>query len=72
MQHPEGFIHDLSLVCRLNKSLYRLKQALRCWYANMDNFMLLLGIERCKYDPNVYFKNFIYGELHEEIYMDHY
>ena len=53
MQYPEGFIHDPSLVCRLRKSLYGLKQSPRAWYAKMDNFMLLLGFEICKYDPNV-------------------
>ena len=54
MQHPEGFIHDPSLVCRLNNSLYGLKQAPKAWYAKMDNFLLSLGFERCKFDPNVY------------------
>ena len=53
----EVFIEDPSLVCRLNKSLYGLKQAPRAWYAKMDNFMLSLGFERCKYDTNVYLKN---------------
>ena len=46
MQHIEGFIHDTLLVFRLNNSLYGLKQALRAWYAKMDNFLLSLGFER--------------------------
>ena len=54
MQHPKGFIHDPSLVCRLKNSLYGLKQAPKAWYAKMDNFLLSLGFERCKFDPNVY------------------
>ena len=45
-QHTEGFIHDPSLVFRLNKSLYCLKQSPRAWYAKMDNFLLSLGFER--------------------------
>ena len=57
MHKPEGFIEYPSLVCRLKKSLYGLKQALGAWYANMDNVMLLLGFERCKYDPNVYLQH---------------
>ena len=57
MQHYGGFIHDPSLVFRLKKSLYGLKQSLRTWYAKIDNFLLSLGFERCKYDPNVYLNN---------------
>ena len=54
MEQPHGFIQDSSLVCRLNKSLYDLKQALRAWYAKMDSFLLSQNFERCKSDPNVY------------------
>ena len=46
MKQHEGFIHDPLLVCRLKKSLYGLKQALRDWYVKMDNFLLLQGFER--------------------------
>ena len=59
MQQPKGFIHDPSLVFRLNKSLYGLNQAPRAWYAKMDNFLLSLGFERCKNDPNVYFQHMV-------------
>ena len=40
MKHPEGYISDPTLVCRLNKYLYGLKQAPRAWYAKMDSFLL--------------------------------
>ena len=57
IQEPEGLQEDPSLVCRLKKSLYGLKQAPRAWYSKMDNFLLSLGFERCKSNPNVYFQN---------------
>ena len=50
----KGFQEDPSLVCRLNKSLYGVKQAPRAWYAKMYAFLLSIGFIRCKYDPNVY------------------
>ena len=46
MQYPKGFIRDPSLVCKLSKSLYGLKQSPRAWYAKMDRFLLSLGFER--------------------------
>ena len=40
MQQPEWFVSNPCLVCRLKKSLYRLKQAPRVWYAKIDGFLL--------------------------------
>eukprot|EP00253_Pinus_taeda_P029204 PITA_29204 len=54
MEQPHGFIQDSSLVCRLKKSLYGLKQALRACYAKMDSFLLSQKFERCKSDLNFY------------------
>ena len=38
MKYLEGYITDPYLVCKLKKSLYRLKQAPREWYSKMDAF----------------------------------
>ena len=38
MQQLEGFVSNPYLVCRLKKSLYRLKQSPRAWYAKIDGF----------------------------------
>jgi hypothetical protein len=54
MEQPQGFMQDSSLVYRLNKSLYGLKQALRAWYAKMDSYILSQNFVRCKSDLNVY------------------
>ncbi|KAE8722087.1 hypothetical protein F3Y22_tig00014370pilonHSYRG00016 [Hibiscus syriacus] len=59
-QEPEGFEEKekKNLVCRLNKSLYDLKQALRCWYKRFDSFIMCLGYNRLNADPCAYFKRF--------------
>jgi hypothetical protein len=57
MKQPTGYVqNDSILVCRLKKYLYGLKQALRAWYAKMDNFLLGTGFSRCHFDSNVYTK----------------
>jgi hypothetical protein len=54
MEQPQGFMQDSSLVCRLKKSLYGLKQALRAWYAKMESYLFSQNFVHCKSDLNVY------------------
>jgi ATP-binding cassette subfamily B (MDR/TAP) protein 1 len=60
MLQPEGFaeIGKENLVCRLNKSLYGLKHAPRCWYKRFDSFIISLGYNRLSSDHCVYYKRF--------------
>ena len=54
MKHPEGYISNSSLDCKLKNSLYVLKQVPREWYSKMDAFLLLQNLQRCKSDLNLY------------------
>ena len=70
MKHPEGYIYDPSLFCKLKKSLYRLKQAPREWYSKMDAFLLLQNFQSCKSDPNVYIQKYDGNFIIIVLYVD--
>jgi hypothetical protein len=58
IEQPQVFEFEdrKSHVCRLNKALYRLKQAPRAWYGHIDSFLASLGFTKSKADSNLYFK----------------
>ena len=59
MLQPEGFVEPRleHLVCKLNKSLYGLKQSPRCWNSVLHEYLILLGFKRSDADPCVYVDN---------------
>jgi hypothetical protein len=69
MEQPEVFVHDSSLVCRLKKSLYGLKQTLRAWYAKMDSYLLSQNFVCCS-EPNVYMLRMTDSLLLLVLYVD--
>ena len=58
VEQPLGFeVKDRDThVCRLNKTLYELKQAPRAWYERIDSYLMKLGFTCSNADPNLYFK----------------
>ena len=53
---PAGFVDSSrpDMVCRLNKSLYSLKQAPRAWYSRFATFLLTLGFTEAKADTSLF------------------
>jgi len=72
MQQPKGFaIHGKkNQVCKLKKSLYGLKQALRQWYKKFDNFICSSGYTRCQVDHCCYVKHFDNSYIILLLYVD--
>ncbi|WCJ24325.1 Transposon TyH3 Gag-Pol polyprotein [Euphorbia peplus] len=62
MAQPEGFEvkGKEHMVCKLQKSLYRLKQAPRQWYKKFDSFMSSHGYKKTYADPYAYFKKILW------------
>jgi hypothetical protein len=58
IEQPQSFvIHGKeSHVCRLKKALYKLKQAPRAWYSQIDGNLMSLGFTESDADPNLYYK----------------
>ena len=58
MKQPEGFEvpGKESMVCKLKRSLYGLKQSSRCWFVELKKYLVSLGYEQSKADPCVFLK----------------
>lgn len=54
MQQPEGFEDGTNRVCKLQKSIYGLKQASRMWNERFHQFMIKIGFKRCSSDHCLY------------------
>ena len=72
LRQPEGFIDSNrpDYVCKLNKSLYGLKQSPRLWYKRFDKFMLSQGYSRSFKDQCVYFKRCGKDMIYLLLYVD--
>ena len=56
MKQPEGFVAEgqEDLVCKLKRSIYGLKQSLRCWNAALDHKLKQMGFVQANGDPYLY------------------
>ncbi|KAE8709887.1 Tubulin beta-2 chain [Hibiscus syriacus] len=73
MTQPEGYKDSgrEKWVCKLNKSLYRLKQSPRQWYKRFDSFIRRKKYTRSKYDHCVYLQKLKDGSfIYLLLYVD--
>lgn len=66
MQQPPGFDSTTkSLVCKLHKAIYALKQAPRAWFDRLKDQLLQLGFHSSKCYPSL----FVYSKTLSIVYM---
>lgn len=70
MTQPEGFEKNKKLVCRLNKSIYGLKQASRAWNTCFTSFLKLFNLKPLKKDNCVFIKKDGNSMLILALYVD--
>ena len=65
MKQPEGFVEQVKehLVCRLNRSIYGLKQSPRCWNHALDSRLKEMGFKQTPGDPCLYINPDSEGEM---------
>jgi len=56
MEQPQGFVENSSLVCKLQKAIYGLKQAPKCWNRRFDTFITSQGFIRSESDNCLYIR----------------
>ena len=59
MEQPDGYTDEENPnhVCKLKKSLYGVKQAVRCWNSAIDGYLKSDGYKQVRADPCLYIKS---------------
>ncbi|GAB0095500.1 uncharacterized protein DMENIID0001_108920 [Sergentomyia squamirostris] len=70
MEQPEGFQDGTGRYCKLEKSLYGLKQSSRVWNETLNNTLMEFGLQRSLTDQCIYFSITGKNILIVAIYVD--
>lgn len=70
IQQPEGYDNETSKICKLERSLYGLKQASRCWHERFTAFLREFNLRATRSDPCVFTSNQRDNTLILAIYID--
>lgn len=71
MELPPGLCaKNKGLVCKLNKSLYGLKQASRQWHAKLTEALNSRGYTHSQYDHSLFYKKSEFSTVFLGVYVD--
>ncbi|RDX94368.1 hypothetical protein CR513_23256, partial [Mucuna pruriens] len=69
-QPPSFEDPNKTLVCKLNKAIYGLKQALRAWFDRLKSTLLQLGFKASKSDPSLFIQSIDSMVVYILVYVD--
>ena len=69
MRQPRGF-EEGNMVCKLNKSIYGLKQASKTWNDRFNSFASKAGFRRCEADCCLYVRQAGFSSVYLILYVD--
>lgn len=67
MKIPQGIVCNNENVCKLNKAIYGLKQAARCWFEVFEQTLRDFKFKNSPVDPCIYVKD--NGDINKNIYV---
>ena len=72
MEQPPRFVAqgEIGRVCRLQKSLYGLKQSPHTWFGKFSEVIKKFGLKKSKFDYSVFYKNSQAGIILLVVYVD--
>uniref|UniRef100_A0A5S6Q626 Reverse transcriptase Ty1/copia-type domain-containing protein n=1 Tax=Trichuris muris TaxID=70415 RepID=A0A5S6Q626_TRIMR len=70
VKQSEGFEDGTNRVCRLNRSLYGLKQSPRCWNKKLVHFLKRKGMKQSAADPCLFIRRGQKSKLMLVVYVD--
>ena len=72
MEQPSGFVvqGESSMVCKLKKSLYGLKQSPRARFRRFNEVMADFGLKRCGVDHSIFYTHSSAGTILLVVYVD--
>ena len=72
MEQPPGFVAqgEVKRVCRLQKSLYGLKQSPQSWFGKFSQAVEEFGVQKSKFDHSVFYRNSSSGIILLVVYVN--
>lgn len=70
MKQPEDCEDGTTRVCKLNKTLYGLKQSPRIWNFEFKRYMKTIGLKQSEYDQCMFYESIEGSRIYLLLYVD--